>query len=153
MKWFFNTASHMAVTYSHTCRAQRQSTRIDVQPHKRSHPHSDRQIGRCITGVSPQTHKHTDPANHSLSLVYSRPLQLRSSPPHHSLDSCIPALFYVHEQLRLSALQRQHSYRNTEQCWLRSWKWMGKLIMLRLRESKRTNTLSISIKRWTFVVF
>lgn len=31
-------------------------THPDVQPHIRRHPQSDRQIGKCITGVSPQAH-------------------------------------------------------------------------------------------------
>lgn len=31
-------------------------THPDVQPHIRPHSQSDRQIGKCITGVSPQAH-------------------------------------------------------------------------------------------------
>lgn len=61
-----NPASPTPVTYSaHTLtqRGQRQPTRTEVQPHMRSHPQSDRQIGKHITGVSPQTHKHTHRQN------------------------------------------------------------------------------------------
>lgn len=48
----FASSSRYIATYERFYAGE--PTRRDVQPHIRRHPQSDRQIGKCITGVSPQ---------------------------------------------------------------------------------------------------